>query len=192
MPELADAISLVSPTMGLFGVSEIIRHAANRSPPGSPLPIGICDVLPTRAQARSLVAPILRGSTVGSFFGTLPGTGAAIASFMAYAMERRFSRTLGEFGKGHLPGLAAPEAANNAAAQTGFIPTLTLGIPGDAVMALIMAALIPNGIVPGPRLMTEQPELFWGVIASFFVGNIILLLINIPLIRLWVLLLRIG
>jgi len=191
MPELADGISLVSLAMGLFGISEIIRHAAVRSPPGSPLPIGIRDVLPTRAQARSLAMPILRGSAVGSFFGTLPGTGAAIASFMSYAMERRFSRTPEKFGKGHLPGLAAPEAANNAAAQTGFIPTLTLGIPGDVVMALIIGALILNGIVPGPRLMTEQPELFWGVIASFFVGNIILLLINIPLIRLWVLLLRI-
>ncbi|MGI3185593.1 tripartite tricarboxylate transporter permease [Nioella aestuarii] len=191
MPELADGISLVSLAMGLFGVSEIIRHAAVRSPSGSPLPIGIRDVLPTREQARSLAMPILRGSAVGSFFGTLPGTGAAIASFMSYAMERRFSRTPEKFGKGHLPGLAAPEAANNAAAQTGFIPTLTLGIPGDVVMALIIGALILNGIVPGPRLMTEQPELFWGVIASFFVGNIILLLINIPLIRLWVLLLRI-
>ncbi len=191
MPELADGISLVSLAMGLFGVSEIIRNASVRHPPGSPIPIGIRDVIPTRAQARSLAMPILRGSAVGSFFGTLPGTGAAIASFMSYAVERRFSRTPEKFGKGHLPGLAAPESANNAAAQTGFIPTLTLGIPGDVVMALIIGALILNGIVPGPRLMTEQPELFWGVIASFFVGNIILLLINIPLIRLWVLLLRI-
>ena len=133
----------------------------------------------------------LRGSAIGSFFGALPGTGAAIASFMSYATEKRFSRTPGKFGKGHLPGLSAPEAANNAASQTGFIPTLTLGIPGDAVMALIIGALILNGIIPGPRLMVDQPLLFWGVIASFFVGNIILLLINIPLIRLWVLLLRI-
>jgi TctA family transporter len=143
------------------------------------------------AEARQLVFPILRGSSIGSFFGALPGTGAAIASFMAYAMEKRFSRTPEKFGKGHLPGLAAPESANNAAAQTGFIPTLTLGIPGDAVMALIIGALILNGIIPGPRLMVDQPELFWGVIASFVVGNIILLLINIPLIKLWVLLLRI-
>ncbi|WP_323771578.1 tripartite tricarboxylate transporter permease [Antarctobacter sp.] len=191
MPELADGISLVSLAMGLFGVSEIIRNAAVRSPSGPPLSIQMRDIIPTKAEARSLGLPILRGSTIGSFFGALPGTGAAIASFMAYAMERRFSRTPKKFGTGHLPGLAAPESANNAAAQTGFIPTLTLGIPGDAVMALIIGALILNGIIPGPRLMVDQPELFWGVIASFFVGNIILLLINIPLIRLWVLLLRI-
>ena len=190
-PELADGISLVSLAMGLFGVSEIIRNAAVRTPPGPPLALRMRDVLPTRGEARSLAIPIMRGTTIGSFFGALPGTGAAIASFMAYAMERRFSRTPERFGKGHLPGLAAPEAANNAAAQTGFIPTLTLGIPGDAVMALIIGALILNGIIPGPRLMADQPELFWGVIASFFVGNIILLMINIPLIRLWVLLLRI-
>ena len=191
MPELADGISLVSLAMGLFGISEIIRNATQKSPPGPALSLRMRDVLPTRAEARTLAGPILRGSGVGSFFGALPGTGAAIASFMAYAVEKRFSRTPGKFGKGHLPGLAAPESANNAAAQTGFIPTLTLGIPGDAVMALIIGALILNGIIPGPRLMADQPLLFWGVIASFFVGNIILLLINIPLIRLWVLLLRI-
>ena len=191
VPELADGISLVSLAMGLFGVSEIIRNATLRATPGPSLALRLRDVLPTRSEARSLALPILRGTNIGSFFGALPGTGAAIASFMAYALERRVSRTPAKFGKGHLPGLAAPEAANNAAAQTGFIPTLTLGIPGDAVMALILGALILNGIVPGPRLMADQPDLFWGVIASFFVGNIILLLINVPLIRLWVLLLRI-
>jgi TctA family transporter len=121
----------------------------------------------------------------------MPGTGAAIASFMAYAFERRISRTPEKFGKGHLPGLCAPEASNNSAAQTSFIPTLTLGVPGDAVMALIIGALILNGIVPGPRLIIDEPELFWGVIASFFVGNIILLVINIPLIGVWVRLLSI-
>ena len=192
MPELADGISLVSLAMGLFGVSEVIRHASTRPAANTPtLSIRMRDVIPTRAQAKSLVFPIVRGSSIGSFFGALPGTGAAIASFMAYAMEKRFSRSPEKFGKGHLPGLAAPESANNAASQTGFIPTLTLGVPGDAVMALIIGALILNGIIPGPRLMVDQPELFWGVIASFFVGNIILLLINIPLIKLWVLLLRI-
>lgn len=191
IPELADGISLVSLAMGLFGVSEIIRNAASQSRSATHISIKMRDVIPTKAEARSLAMPILRGSSIGSFFGALPGTGAAIASFMAFAMEKRFSRTPEKFGTGHLPGLAAPESANNAAAQTGFIPTLTLGIPGDAVMALIIGALILNGIIPGPRLMVDQPELFWGVIASFFVGNIILLLINIPLIRLWVLLLRI-
>lgn len=192
MPEFADGISLVSLAMGLFGVSEVIRHASRRPERGAPtLSVSMRDVIPTRTQAKSLVFPIVRGSSIGSFFGALPGTGAAIASFMAYAIEKRFSRKPEKFGTGHLPGLAAPESANNAASQTGFIPTLTLGVPGDAVMALIIGALILNGIVPGPRLMVDQPELFWGVIASFFVGNIILLLINIPLIKLWVLLLRI-
>lgn len=191
MPEFADGISLVSLAMGLFGVSEIINNAAKRDRTAPKIKVNMRDIIPTRAEARSLGGPILRGSSIGSFFGALPGTGAAIASFMAYATEKRFSRTPEKFGKGHLPGLAAPESANNAASQTGFIPTLTLGIPGDAVMALIIGALILNGIIPGPRLMVDQPMLFWGVIASFFVGNIILLLINIPLIRLWVLLLRI-
>jgi TctA family transporter len=191
MPELADGISLVSLAMGLFGVSEIIRNASNRTRTMTNISVTMRDIIPTRAEARSLFGPILRGSTIGSFFGALPGTGAAIASFMAYATEKRVSRTPEKFGTGHLPGLSAPESANNAASQTGFIPTLTLGIPGDAVMALIIGALILNGIIPGPRLMVDQPLLFWGVIASFFVGNVILLLINIPLIRLWVLLLRI-
>ena len=189
--ELADGISLVSLAMGLFGVSEIIRYAAS---PGKLRPeskIVLAGVMPSRAEARALGWPVLRGSAVGSFFGTLPGTGAAIASFMSYAIEKRMARDPGRFGKGYLPGLAAPEASNNAAAQTGFIPTLTLGIPGDAVMALMIGALLLNGIVPGPRLMVNQPELFWGVVASFFVGNIILLLINVPLIKLWMLVLRV-
>lgn len=191
MPELADGISLVSLAMGLFGVSEIIRYAAAGDRGNLQPKIRMRDIFPKRAEAASLPGPILRGAGIGSFFGALPGTGAAIASFMAYALEKRFSRVASRFGKGHLPGLSAPESANNAAAQTSFIPTLTLGVPGDAVMALMIGALILNGIIPGPRLMVDQPTLFWGVIASFFIGNIILLLINIPLIRLWVLLLRV-
>jgi len=188
---LADGISLVSLAMGLFGVSEIIRNASNVEARKIDVKLSYKDLLPTRAELRSMVAPVGRGASIGAFFGALPGTGAAIASFMAYAFERRISRTPKEFGKGHLPGLCAPESANNAAAQTSFIPTLTLGIPGDAVMALIIGALILNGIIPGPRLIVDEPQLFWGVIASFFVGNIILLIINIPLIGLWVRLLSI-
>ncbi len=191
VPELADGISLVSLAMGLFGLSEIIRNAGVPHERKAPIQVSLRHILPSRAQMKELRNPAIRGAGVGSAFGALPGTGAAIASFMAYALERRVSRRPESFGKGNLAGLAAPESANNAAAQTGFIPTLTLGIPGDAVMALIIGALILNGIVPGPRLMVDEPQLFWGVIASFFVGNIILLMINIPLIRLWVLLLRI-
>ncbi|WP_340161911.1 tripartite tricarboxylate transporter permease [uncultured Hoeflea sp.] len=188
---LADGISLVSLAMGLFGLSEIIRNAANSEARKSKIQLSFKDIFPSKAELRSLVAPVGRGATIGSFFGALPGTGAAIASFMSYAFERRVSRTPEKFGKGHLPGLCAPEASNNAAAQTSFIPTLTLGVPGDAVMALIIGALILNGIIPGPRLIVDEPELFWGVIASFFVGNIILLIINIPLIGIWVRLLSI-
>ncbi|MEQ3625436.1 MAG: tripartite tricarboxylate transporter permease [Celeribacter sp.] len=191
VPELADGISLVSLAMGLFGVSEVIRNAGLKRPEQAPISVSLRDIIPTREQFRALISPAFRGAGIGSAFGALPGTGAAIASFMAYALERKVTRKPEEFSKGSLAGLSAPEAANNAAAQTGFIPTLTLGIPGDAVMALIIGALILNGIIPGPRLMVDEPQLFWGVIASFFVGNIILLLINIPLIRLWVLLLRI-
>lgn len=191
MPELADGISLVSLAMGLFGVSEIIRSVNNDAPRQAKIAVSMRDILPTRAELRSVVGPILRGAGVGSFFGALPGTGAAIASFMSYAVEKRVSRTPAKFGTGHLPGIAAPESSNNAAAQTSFIPTLTLGVPGDAVMALMIGALVLNGVIPGPRLMVDQPTLFWGVIASFFIGNLVLLLINIPLIRLWVMLLRI-
>ncbi|PKL07049.1 MAG: hypothetical protein CVV53_01345, partial [Spirochaetae bacterium HGW-Spirochaetae-9] len=191
MPELADGVSLVSLAMGLFGVSEIIRSVNSDAPPQAKVSVSMRDILPTRAELRSVIGPILRGAGVGSFFGALPGTGAAIASFMSYAVEKRVSRTPGKFGTGHLPGIAAPESSNNAAAQTSFIPTLTLGVPGDAVMALMIGALVLNGVIPGPRLMVDQPTLFWGVIASFVVGNLVLLLINIPLIRLWVLLLRI-
>lgn len=191
MPELADGISLVSLAMGLFGVSEIIRSVNSEAPRQTKIAVSMRDILPTRAEFKEITGPILRGAGIGSFFGALPGTGAAIASFMAYAVEKRVSRTPGKFGTGHLPGIAAPESSNNAAAQTSFIPTLTLGVPGDAVMALMIGALVLNGVIPGPRLMVDQPTLFWGVIASFFIGNLILLLINIPLIRLWVLLLRI-
>jgi putative tricarboxylic transport membrane protein len=191
VPDLADGISLVSLAMGLFGLSEIIRNASNTAAPKPHINLSFRDIFPTRAELREMIAPIVRGSGIGAFFGALPGTGAAIASFMAYALERRVSRTPKKFGTGHLPGLAAPEASNNAAAQTSFIPTLTLGIPGDAVMALIIGALILNGVIPGPRMIVDEPELFWGVIASFFVGNIILLLINVPLVGIWIRLLSI-
>jgi len=186
VPTLADGISLIAVAMGLFGVAEIIRNIGQPRPAGLLQPVTLRSMLPRREELREIVPPILRGSGVGSAFGALPGTGAAIASFMAYAVEKRVARRPGTFGKGALPGLAAPEAANNAASQTGFIPTLSLGIPGDALMALMLGALIINGIVPGPNLVSDQPGLFWGVIASFLVGNLILLIINLPLIQLWV------
>jgi putative tricarboxylic transport membrane protein len=134
---------------------------------------------------------MLRGTAVGSFFGALPGTGASIASFMSYAVEKKVAKDPSRFGKGAIEGICAPEAANNAAAQTAFVPTLSLGIPGDAVMALMLGALIIHGIQPGPLLMTQQPELFWGLIVSFGIGNIMLMVLNLPLIGLWVAILRI-
>jgi TctA family transporter len=141
---------------------------------------------PTRDDLARSWRPILRGAGIGSFFGTLPGTGPSIASFMSYALEKRVSREPGRFGKGAIEGVVAPEAANNAADQTAFIPTLALGIPGSATMALMLGALTINGIAPGPTLMTDQPELFWGLVMSFWVGNVLLLVLNIPMIGLWV------
>ena len=129
---------------------------------------------------------MMRGAGVGSFFGPLPGTGPTISSFMAYALEKRVQKPPVTLGTGMVEGIAAPETANNAAVQTSFIPTLTLGIPGAATMAIMLGALLVHGIQPGPRLITEQPELFWGVIASFWIGNFFLLLLNIPFIGLWV------
>jgi TctA family transporter len=134
---------------------------------------------------------MLRGTGIGSFFGALPGTGASIASFMAYAVEKRMAKEPSRFGRGAIEGVAAPEAANNAAAQTAFVPTLSLGIPGDAVMALMLGALIIHGIKPGPLLMSNQPDLFWGLIVSFAIGNILLVILNLPLVGMWVAILRI-
>lgn len=187
MPEMADGISLVAMAIGLFGVAEIIGSATNGGGNRhASLKTGWAQFLPSRAIFKGFFGPATRGAAIGSAFGTLPGTGAAIASFVAYAGEKRLSKHSADFGKGEPSGLIAPESANNAASITGFIPTLTLGLPGDAVMALMLGAMIINGIVPGPSVITDHPTLFWGVVASFIVGNVLLLLINIPLIRLWV------
>jgi len=148
--------------------------------------------LPSRAEFRESLAPMLRGAGVGTGIGVLPGTGGgSMASFMAYAVEKRRSRTPERFGKGAIPGISAPESANNAAAQSAFVPTLTLGIPGDAIMALMLGALLIHGIQPGPRVVTDSPDLFWGLIVSFLIGNLILLVLNIPLIQIWVRILQI-
>lgn len=147
--------------------------------------IKLRSMLPTWDEARRTIMPIFRGSGIGAIIGILPGTGTTIASFMSYALEKRVSKTPERFGKGAIEGVASPEASNNAAAQTAFIPTLTLGIPGDAVMALMLGALIIFGIQPGPRFPAENPDMFWGLIASFWIGNALLLLINLPLISLW-------
>jgi len=141
---------------------------------------------PTRDDWRRSWFPMLRGSGIGAFFGTLPGTGPSVAAFMAYAMEKRVSDEPERFGKGAIEGIMAPEASNNSADQTSFIPTLSLGIPGSPTMALMLGALMIHGITPGPSLVNEEPQLFWGLIMSFWIGNIILVVLNVPLIGVWV------
>lgn len=189
---LLDGISLVALAMGLFGVAEVIatlRRSGNRTlKPGS---ITFRAMKPTREDVRRSVPAVVRGASIGSFFGTLPGTGPSVAAFIAYAVEKRSAKDRTRFGKGAIEGVMAPESANNAADQTAFIPTMTLGIPGSATMALMLGALIIHGIAPGPQLISTEPELFWGLVMSFWIGNLLLLILNIPLIGIWVRLLLI-
>lgn len=190
--ELADGFSIVAVAMGLFGVSEIIANIGqSQSVVQKVGRIRFADMLPKREEWRQIVWPTLRGAGIGSFVGALPGTGPGIASLMAYATEQRLSKTPEKFGTGALEGISAPEAANNASVQSAFIPMLSLGIPGDAVVAVLMGAMILHGITPGPELVNQQPEMFWGLIMSFWVGNLMLLVLNIPLIGMWVKLLSI-
>ncbi|GGG18719.1 hypothetical protein GCM10010964_03740 [Caldovatus sediminis] len=193
IPELSDGFSLVAMAMGLFGVAEVIAsvHRIRDQRAADRPKITFLSMLPTRDDVRRSWFPMLRGSGIGSIFGALPGTGPTIASFMSYAVEKRVSREPSRFGKGAIEGVTAPESANNAAAQTGFIPTLTLGIPGDAVMALMLGAMIIAGVQPGPRLVVEHPEIFWGLVASFWIGNVLLVILNIPLVGIWVKMLQI-
>lgn len=191
VPELMDGINLVALAMGLFGISEVISSVNHTRYAKVREKITFRSMTPTKKDWEESAMPMLRGSGVGSFFGALPGTGPSIASFMAYAVEKKVSKDPGKFGKGAIEGVTAPESANNAAAQTAFVPTLSLGIPGDAVMALMLGALIIHGIQPGPLLMTQQPELFWGLIVSFGIGNIMLLVLNLPLVGIWISILRI-
>lgn len=191
IPQLRDGISLVIVAMGLFGVGELIVSIRANSDRTKQTQIDYAQFYPSRAEWRAIFAPILRGGAIGSFFGALPGTGQTVASAVAYAMERKISRNGANFGKGAIEGVAVPESANNSAVQTAFIPTLTLGVPGSASMALVIGALMIHGITPGPRLLVENADLFWGLVASFLIGNVLLLILNIPLIGLWVRLLQI-
>ncbi len=187
--ELYDGIGLIPVVMGLFGVAEVltnIERPIQRSIVGQK----IRDLLPTRADWKASAGPIGRGTVLGFFLGIIPGGGAVIASFASYALEKRMSKTPERFGKGAIEGVAGPEAANNSAAGGAFIPLLTLGIPPNVVMALLLGAFIIHGLQPGPLLMTQNPGLFWGVIASMYIGNAMLLVLNLPLIGMWVQLLR--
>jgi TctA family transporter len=189
--ELMDGINLVALAMGMFGISEVISSINQVRGSEVKEKITMRSMTPTRMDVKDSVMPMLRGTGIGSFFGALPGTGASIASFMSYAVEKKVAKDPTRFGNGAIEGITAPEAANNAAAQTAFVPTLSLGIPGDAVMALMLGALIIHGIQPGPLLMTQQPDLFWGLIVSFGIGNVMLMVLNLPMIGLWVAILRI-
>jgi putative tricarboxylic transport membrane protein len=190
IPELADGIGFVVVAMGVFGFGEILRNLEH---PGSRDIVQgkVSGLMPTLPDLKTSAAAIGRGTVIGSALGILPGGGAIIASFAAYTFEKRVSKSPERFGRGAIEGVAAPEAANNAAAQTSFIPLLTLGIPPNPVMALMVGAMTIHGIVPGPQVMTKQPELFWGMIASMWIGNLMLVIINLPLVGLWVRLLRV-
>jgi TctA family transporter len=178
--------------IGLFGLPEIIASAGRaQTPKVQSDKIRLRDMLPTREDWRRSAMPMARGSGIGAFFGALPGTGGLVATFVSYAVERKMSKHPEQFGKGAIEGIAAPESANNAAVQSAFIPTLSLGIPGDPVMAIMLGVMMVHGILPGPTVIQDSPDLFWGLIVSFVVGNIMLLVLNLPLVGMWVKLLAI-
>jgi putative tricarboxylic transport membrane protein len=194
VPELRDGISIAVVAMGLFGVSEVLLLASSRDPgAGRIISHGdrFRDLLPNRQEWRESGGAIARGSGLGFVLGLLPGGGALIASFASYILEKKISKTPERFGQGAPAGVAGPETANNAAAQASFVPLLALGIPANAVIGIIMGALLMQGVVPGPRLAQEHPDLFWSVIASMFVGNLALLALNLPLVGAFVALLRV-
>lgn len=192
---LADGLSFVVVAMGLFGYGEILSNLGKREDVASRdlLNAKLTHLYPTWHDMKVSAGPIVRGTAIGAFFGTLPGAGPTISAFSSYALEKKVAspEQQKEFGKGAIQGVAGPEAANNAAAQCAFIPTLTLGIPGSGTMALMLGALTIQGIAPGPQVMTQRPELFWGLIASMWIGNAMLVILNLPLVGLWVKLLRV-
>jgi putative tricarboxylic transport membrane protein len=187
---LSDGIDFAVLAMGLFGIAEILRNL-DHTETRDVVKQAIGRLLPNAEDFRQAAAPILRGTVIGATLGILPGNGAVLGPFAAYTMEKKLARDPRRFGRGAIEGVAGPEAANNAGAQTSFIPLLTLGIPPNAVMALMVGAMTIHGIVPGPQVMTRNPNLFWGMIASMWVGNLMLLIINLPLIGLWVRLLKV-
>jgi putative tricarboxylic transport membrane protein len=188
--ELADGIGIVPVAVGLFGLSEILLTAGQGAPPKVYKP-RLQELVPSRDELRRSLAPTLRGSVLGFFIGIIPGSAHIISSFVAYGVERRLSKTPDAFGKGAVEGVAGPESANNSAASGAFVPMLALGVPSGPIPAVMLAALMIHGIAPGPLLMEQQPHLVWGFIASMYVGNIVLLVLNLPLVGLFVNLLRI-
>ncbi|MBC7622767.1 MAG: tripartite tricarboxylate transporter permease [Aeromicrobium sp.] len=190
IPELSDGIGFVAVAMGVFGFAEIIKNLEQ----GEEREIFVNKVgrlLPSMQDMKEAFPAVLRGTGLGSLLGILPGGGAVLASFSAYTLEKKIAKDSSQFGKGDIRGVAAPESANNAAAQTSFIPLLTLGIPPNPVMALMVGAMIIQGIQPGPQVMTEKPQLFWGMIVSMWIGNLMLVILNLPLIGMWIKLLTV-
>ncbi|CAG4923726.1 tripartite tricarboxylate transporter permease [Paraburkholderia gardini] len=184
--ELADGVQLVALALGLFGVAEFLRNVNRMHVVGSGMKLRLRDMRPSMAELRQAFWPIVRGTSVGTMFGAMPGTGPTITTFIAYALEKKIAKRPERFGHGALEGVAAPEAASHAKTQIDFIPTMSLGIPGDPVMALLLGALMIHGIQPGPQLLGDHPDIFWGLIASFWIGNVLLVLLNVPLIQVWV------
>lgn len=190
IPELTDGIGFVAVAMGMFGFAEIMTNLEQKESRETFLD-KVSSLWPGKEDFKRMVPSILRGTTIGSLLGVLPGGGAALASFAAYSLEKKTSKYSSEFGKGAIEGVAGPESANNAAAQTSFIPLLTLGIPPNAVMALMVGAMTIHNIQPGPQVMSSNPALFWGLIASMWIGNLMLIVLNLPMIGVWVKLLTI-
>ena len=184
-PELTDRVELVALALGMFGVADFLRSVNRTKFIGTETKVRLRDMRPSRSELKQAFLPMLRGTLVGTLFGAMPGTGPTITTFIAYAFERRISKTPERFGHGALEGVASPEAASHSKTQVDFIPTMSLGIPGDAVMALLLGALMIQGIAPGPQLITDHADLFWGLIASFWIGNVLLVVLNVPLIGVW-------
>jgi len=189
---LADGVEIAALALGLFGIADFM-HSVNQigKVDRRYSHVRICDMRPSKQDLKDAFPAMLRGTLIGSLCALIPGTGPTIASFVAYAAEKKISKRPDTFGKGNIKGVACPETATHSSVQGDFIPTMSLGIPGDATMALILGALIIQGIQPGPTLISEHPDIFWGLIASFWVGNILLVILNVPLIGIWVKLLMI-
>jgi putative tricarboxylic transport membrane protein len=188
--ELSDGIGFVVVAVGVFAIGEIIANLGDKAERRG-IAARVTDLFPSKEDLKRCIGPILRGTGIGAFFGVLPGTGPAIASFASYMLEKKLAADPSRFGQGAIEGVAAPESANNADAQCKFIPMLTLGLPASGVMALMLGALTIQGIQPGPEVMTQRPDLFWGLIASMWIGNLMLVVLNLPMIALWVKLLQV-
>ncbi len=191
IPELGDGLNVVAVAMGMFGVGEIIDNLRKGDEKRTAVKVPFRNLWPRWSDVRAMMPAVVRGTSLGGLLGLLPGGGAMMSSFAAYALEKKVAKDASKFGKGALEGVAAPEAANNAGSQMSFIPLLTLGIPSNVTMALMAGAMLLQGIQPGPQVIHEQPVLFWGLIASMWIGNLMLVILNLPLIGIWVKLLTV-